>query len=71
MGHAFEIEDGAASGQRICYGDTAIDDSLLTLSYGGVWQHGNFNCKSDQNGLICANGFGHGFSLSRDFQRLF
>jgi hypothetical protein len=70
-GDAFVIAEGARSGQLFCHGDTVMNDTLLTLAYGSVWQRGPFNCKSEQSGLTCINALGHGFSLSRDHQRTF
>ena len=70
-GNAFEIAENAVSGQRVCHGDTTIDDDLLILAYESVWQHGGIKCKSETIGLTCINAMGHGFSLSKNSQRLF
>jgi hypothetical protein len=70
-GQAFAIGADGLSGQRMCYSDTVVDDGLLTLSYGSVWQRGGFTCKSEESGLTCFNASEHGFSLSKNSQRLF
>jgi hypothetical protein len=70
-GQAFAISEDARWGQRMCHSDTVVDDDLLTLSYGSIWQRGAYTCKSEQSGLICINALGHGFSLSRNSQKVF
>jgi hypothetical protein len=63
-GQAFAITEDGRVGERICHGDTVINNDLLTLSYGSVWQRAGFTCKSERTGLTCINSPGHGFSLS-------
>jgi hypothetical protein len=58
-------------GYRLCHGDTVANDALSTLSYGTTWERGGFTCKLEQTVLICLNGAKHGFSLSKDSQRVF
>jgi hypothetical protein len=70
-GRAFAIEEDGRSGERICHGDTVLNDALRTLTYGRIWRRGGFTCKSEQGGLTCINRMGHGFSLSRNDQRIF
>ena len=70
-GQAFAITEDDHVGARICYSDTVIDDALLTLPYGTIWQRGGFGCKSEQTGLTCINSAGHGFSISQRSQALF
>jgi Family of unknown function (DUF6636) len=70
-GKYFEIGQDAASGVRICVGDTTRDDSLPVLAYGTGWSHNGFLCLSTMGGLVCANAKGHGFMLSRQVQKLF
>lgn len=70
-GQAFAVTANSRSGQRLCHGDTALDDSLPTLPYGSSWRQGGITCTSEQSGVTCANALGHGFSLSRGSQRLF
>ncbi len=70
-GRAFAVAADSRLGVRLCHGDTAVDDSLPTLRYGSTWRHGGFTCASEQSGVTCSNALGHGFSLSRNAQRLF
>ena len=70
-GYAYQIAVDAPKGESVCHGDTAIDEALLTLAYGSVWQRNGIRCKSESVGLTCINALGHGFSLSREQQRLF
>jgi hypothetical protein len=70
-GRAFEVSDSSAMGERLCYGDTVHDESLLTLSYGNLWERSGFRCKSEPSGVTCINSAGHGFELSRTAQRVF
>jgi Bacterial SH3 domain len=70
-GDAFVIEQSGRQGYLLCHGDTVANDALLTLSYGSVWEREGYTCKSEQTGLTCLNGAGHGFSLSRGSQRIF
>ena len=70
-GQAFAVTADSRSGARLCHGDTAMDDSLPILPYGSVWRRSGFTCTSEQTGVTCSNPLGHGFSLSRNVQRLF
>ena len=70
-GRAFEVSDKAQPAQRLCYGDTVMNDDLPPLAYGGSWQRHGFTCTSAQSGVRCANARGNGFELSRGTQRLF
>ena len=70
-GRAFEISDNGESGQRLCYGDTVMNEKLAPLAYGATWQRHGFSCKSEQSGVSCVNPKGHGFELSRSAQRMF
>jgi hypothetical protein len=70
-GQAFEISARATRGERICYGDTVQDNRLPVLPYGRSFQRGGIGCASEQSGVTCRNGGGHGFSLSRAAQSLF
>jgi hypothetical protein len=70
-GQAFAVTADSRSGARLCHGDTAMDDSLPTLPYGDAWRRDGFTCTSERTGVTCSNALGHGFSLSRNLQRLF
>ena len=69
-GKAFEMRPKGSS-ERICYGDTVMEQRLPILAYGEVWQRGGFTCKSEQSGITCFNADRHGFSLSRAMQESF
>lgn len=69
-GSAFEMTD-TSKAERLCHGDTAMDNTLPQLPYGASWQRHGFTCKSEQAGMTCTNPKGHGFELSRARQRLF
>jgi hypothetical protein len=69
-GKAFEMK-ARGSAERLCYGDTVMDQTLPVLPYGEVWQRGGFTCKSEQSGITCFNADRRGFSLSRAKQDVF
>jgi hypothetical protein len=70
-GKAFEILPRGTAGTRICVSDSVYDPSLPPLAYGTPWNKGGFVCKSAETGLTCTNAAGHGFTLSKDVQKLF
>jgi hypothetical protein len=72
-GDAFEIDDGAAAGKRVCHPstDTAVAAGLPVLAYGAPWKMATMTCKSAADGITCVNQRGHGFTLSRAAQRVF
>lgn len=41
------------------------------LAYGRTWRKAGFACTARRTGLTCRNGSGHGWSLSRERQRIF
>ena len=57
--------------QPRCAGDTAYDQNSPVLAYGDRWASGGFTCESSQDGLLCQNEEGHGFSLSRTIWKQF
>jgi hypothetical protein len=69
-GDAFVIEP-SGSGYRLCHGDTVANDALPMLSYGTTWERGGFTCKLEPTVLTCKNVAKHGFSLSKDSQKVF
>ncbi len=69
-GSAFEMTDSSKA-ERLCHGDTAMDNTLPPLAYGASWQRHGFICKSEPGGVTCSNAKGHGFELSRGRQRVF
>lgn len=75
---ACELDYGSAFGltrtgraRRLCVGDTAMDPKAKVLNYGKTKHYGPFTCTSRTTGLRCTTAAGHGFTLSRDTQRLF
>jgi hypothetical protein len=73
-----ELDYGSAFGlqrtgrpARLCVGDTVVDPRARVLAYGKRRQLGPFTCLSRATGLRCTNGAGHGFTLSRQAQKLF
>jgi hypothetical protein len=70
-GDAFEVSDKAQRAERICHGDTVMEDKLPTLRYGASWQRHGFTCRSEQSGVECRNARGNGFMLSRAKQQVF
>ena len=70
-GHSFEIGPSDRKGYLACVGDTVMDPSAITLSYGETITLGNFSCTSEKTGMTCTNPAGHGFSIAKAKQRLF
>jgi hypothetical protein len=48
-----------------------IAQATPILSYGRSWNFEGFGCRSRRVGLTCANRSRHGFTLSREYQRIF
>jgi hypothetical protein len=69
-GDAFVINPTGAA-IPLCHGDTVANPDLPPLAYGAVWRVNAFTCKSATTGVTCTNASGHGFSLSREAQKLF
>jgi hypothetical protein len=69
-GDAFFV-DQAGPGKLMCHGDTVANPSYPVLDYGRTWSVYGFTCLSQTTGLTCRNGQGHGFSISREEQKLF
>ena len=69
-GDAFFI-DPTGPGKLECHGDTAINPSDPVLAYGATWTVYGFSCLSQTTGLTCRNSQGHGFSISREAQKVF
>ena len=70
-GDAFSITPNGGRGRLVCHGDTTKNDDLPTLAYGSYWNHAGFSCASKTTGVTCTNARGHGFSLSREAQKVF
>jgi hypothetical protein len=48
-----------------CAGDSVPTEAVQVLPYGHTWRLGGITCSSDETGLTCKNGRGHGFFLSK------
>jgi hypothetical protein len=70
-GQAFAVSAGGKGGQRICYTDSVISESLPVLSYGLTFKTKDFVCKSETIGVTCLNSRDHGFFVSKRKQLLF
>ncbi len=70
-GHAFEIEGYGGSGYPVCAGDTVFDGGSMVLPYGDYVTLGDIACYSETTGMICQNGSGGGFELSRARQEVY
>jgi hypothetical protein len=55
----------------VCAGDTALDPSSSSLSYGTASEVGGAECISRKNGVTCVNRAGHGFFLSIQSYQIF
>lgn len=69
-GDAFSI-NSTGPGQLTCHGDTVANPADPVLAYGATWNVYGFTCLSQTTGLTCRNGQGHGFSISREAQKIF
>jgi hypothetical protein len=69
-GSAFAVTKTGRA-RRLCVGDTAMDPDARVLAYGRTRRYGPFTCTSRTTGLRCTTAAGHGFTLSRDAQKLF
>jgi hypothetical protein len=72
-GDAFSIVDKATVGIRLCHpaSDTLIVGNTFILAYGATWKVEVMTCTSATSGVTCVNRGGHGFTISREAQRLF
>lgn len=64
-GHSVTLEAGKPAAMR-CISDTVADPSKPVLQYGQSTSVGGITCTSGQDGMVCNDGAGHGFKLSRD-----
>jgi hypothetical protein len=69
-GDAFFV-DPTGPGHLLCHGDTTMNPSDPVQAYGTTWNVYGFSCLSQTTGLTCRNGQGHGFSISREAQKVF
>lgn len=69
-GHDFNL-DGNGSASMSCGSKPQRVDYTDIATYGVSADFGNITCTSERTGLSCKNKHGHGFSLSRDSQKIF
>jgi hypothetical protein len=55
----------------VCAGDTALDPSAASLSYGTASRVGGSECISRADGVTCVNQAGHGFFISIQSYQVF
>jgi hypothetical protein len=69
-GQGIEVAHAGEAG-FVCAGDTALDPSASSLSYGTASEVGGSECISRKNGVTCVNRAGHGFFLSIQSYQIF
>jgi len=69
-GQAFGMTARGRAG-ALCVGDTALDARSPVLAYGRTKRYGPYTCTSRTSGLTCTNRGRHGWTLSKQRQRLF
>ena len=69
-GQGLEIPRGGEAG-FVCAGDTALDPSASSLSYGTASRVGGSECISRADGVTCVNQAGHGFFISIQSYQVF
>jgi hypothetical protein len=69
-GSAFGLT-ASGRGKRLCVGDTVLNPKAKVLAYNKSRRLGPFTCTSRASGLRCTTKAGHGFSLSRQTQKVF
>ena len=71
FGDAFAITANGARGSAMCHSDAVRNLQSPVLAYGAAWRPDGFTCVSRSTGLSCANAKGHGFTISREAQRVY
>jgi hypothetical protein len=69
-GDSFYV-DLTGPGGLMCHGDTVRNPATPVIAYGASWSIYGFACLSQTTGLTCRNPQGHGFSISREAQKVF
>jgi hypothetical protein len=69
-GDSFEVGPRGRGG-LVCHGDTVFSPDAFALDYGKSVSLGGITCDSEESGITCTNGRGHGFSISRAQQQVF
>ena len=68
---AWSITRSGYKGRRIRVTDTVLDPGSKVLAYGRTRRFGSLSCTSRETGMTCRNRRGHGFTVSRERQRVF
>ncbi|HEX2015763.1 MAG TPA: DUF6636 domain-containing protein [Solirubrobacteraceae bacterium] len=69
-GQSFSMTARGRAAPR-CASDTVLMTTSPVLAYGHTRRYGAFTCTSKKSGLTCRNSRRHGWTLSRQSQRLF
>jgi hypothetical protein len=69
-GQGLEIPAGGEAG-FVCAGDTALDPTASSLTYGTASRVGGSECISRTDGITCVNRAGHGFFISVQSYQVF
>jgi hypothetical protein len=69
-GQGLEIPRAGEAG-FVCAGDTALDPTASSLSYGTASRVGGSECISREDGVTCVNEAGHGFFISVQSYQVF
>jgi hypothetical protein len=70
-GQGLEVPGGHGQARFVCAGDTALDPSASSLSYGSASRVGASECISRTDGITCVNQAGHGFFISIQSYQVF
>lgn len=70
FGDAYAISATGVRGAAMCHTDAVRNLQSPVLAYGDSWKPTGFTCMSKPRGLCCANAKGHGFTISREGQRI-
>ena len=69
-GSSFAVDAGGR-GYLACVSDAVADPGGVELGYGKSISLGPFTCASEESGMECTNPGGHGFLVSKAWQKLF
>lgn len=68
---AFWISNTADAGSRVCVTDSVLDERLPVLEYGRTWKQKGIECRSEGDGISCANDKGRGFKITKASKTFF
>lgn len=69
-GQMFAV-DKTGKAYMLCYSDYPFDPNPTILHYGQTLKGKTYQCTSQATGMTCKNNSGHGFTLSKNSQKLF